>query len=123
MVRSCAPENLEILRCAIAHRSSTLTRRPGMTTSSSFHRLDAIPVGLAVVEALKADILDHRVTELILVDLGHSETLLLEEIDQLGFVGLDLGSGLRRRFLRNVGEDLAVFFRELLPERAGNHRV
>jgi hypothetical protein len=28
MVRDCAPENLEILRCAIAHRSSMLRIAP-----------------------------------------------------------------------------------------------
>src|SRR5258705_12483599 len=30
-MRNCASGNLEILRCAIAHRSSSLSRRPGMT--------------------------------------------------------------------------------------------
>src|SRR3954464_5720821 len=73
---------------------STLTRRPGMTTSSSLHRLDAFPVGLAIVEALEADVLEHGVAELVLVDPGHRQTLLLEEIDQLGFVGLDFGGRL-----------------------------
>src|SRR6266567_2078611 len=69
-----------------------------------FHRLDTIPVGLAVVEAFEARGLDHGVAEFVLVDLGDGQPLLLEEIDQLGLVHLDLGRGLGSRFLGDVGE-------------------
>src|SRR5260221_8189178 len=34
-MRNCASGNLEILRCAIAHHSSMLSHRPGMTGSFS----------------------------------------------------------------------------------------
>jgi hypothetical protein len=33
MVRNCAPENLEIPRCAIAHLRSDPSDHPGMTTA------------------------------------------------------------------------------------------
>src|SRR5829696_5840949 len=35
-VRNCAPENLEIPRCAIAHLRFVASRRPGMTEEVGF---------------------------------------------------------------------------------------
>src|SRR4051812_1139980 len=123
MVRQHQTRNLEILRCAIAHLRFGPADRSGMTTTSSLHRLNAFPVGLAVAEGLERDVLQHGVAELVLVDLGDGQALLLEEGDQLGLVLLDLRGRLGGCLLRHVGEDLLVLVAELLPERTGHHRV
>src|SRR5213592_3903518 len=38
-------------------------------------RLDLVPVGLLVAEGLERDVLQHRVAEVVLVDLGHVDAL------------------------------------------------
>jgi hypothetical protein len=42
MVRNCAPENLEIPRCAIAHLRFNAAHRPGMTLNAR-HETNLIP--------------------------------------------------------------------------------
>src|SRR3954468_4346744 len=95
----------------------------GEAASALLDRLNTIPVRLAIIEAFEADRLDDGVAELVLVDFGDGEPLVLEESDELGFVGLDLARRPGSRLLRHVGEDLAVLLAQLLPERAGDDRI
>ena len=50
---------------------------------SVFHRLDAIPVGLAIAKLLERDALADRREIFIAIDLGDGEALVLEELDEL----------------------------------------
>ena len=88
-----------------------------------FQRLDLVVIGLAVAERFQGDVLHHGFLEVVLVDLGDRQALLLEDLDQFLLLRLDLGRGAGGGLLSDRGEDLLVLVRELGPELLGDDRV
>src|SRR5215213_2178293 len=78
--------------------------------------LNGVPVSLLIAVLLEGGVLMHGVDEVLLVDLGDVEALVLEELDELGLMGLDLLGGARGGFLGDLDEDLAILVGELGPE-------
>src|SRR5438093_12844587 len=62
MVRNCAPENLELPRCAIAHLRSGPSDHPGMTTASSLQCLLDLDFQYAI-DVLRRDGADQLVDD------------------------------------------------------------
>jgi len=63
----------------------------------SLTRLDFVPIGLAIAELLEGHGLGDRIKIFLAVDFRDGQALFLEEVDELGLIGLDLVRGARER--------------------------